>query len=159
MSRRQRTDSIAAAVRIAEAVAAGVPRPPAHVQLRERDEPFFESIVRARPLATWNESDLEIAASLARAKADAERLQREIDDEGDVVVNARGTQIVNPKHTLLETLSRRILALSRMLHVHAEATQGESREQKVKAKAQAQVEAATQQARGDDDLIPGLATH
>jgi hypothetical protein len=70
-----------------------------------------------------------MAANLARCKYDIERIQLEIYAEGDVVENFRGTMVVNPKHTLLETLSRRAVALSRMLHVHAEATIGKAKDQ------------------------------
>lgn len=125
--KRTRSDSAAAA--IAAAQVAGKPiDPPEHVKLRAGDRPFWDSIVSARARETWNNADLENCANLARCKADIERLQDEIASEGDIIVNDRGTQIINPKHTLLETLSRRAVALSRMLHVHAEATVGESRD-------------------------------
>lgn len=127
--KRQRSDSTTAGVKAAQNAAAGMIEPPAHVLLRDGDLPFWESIVCARARDSWNTADLENAANLARCKHDIERLQIEITIEGDVIVNDRGTQIVNPKHALLETLSRRCLALSRMLHVHAEATVGESRDQ------------------------------
>jgi hypothetical protein len=126
--RKQRTDTITAQVE-AFKISVEEIKPPAHVKLRDTDKPFWDSIVRARARSTWNDSDLENAANLARCKSDIERLQAEIIAEGDVIENQRGTPIVNPKHTLLETLSRRAMALSRMLHVHAEATVGESRDQ------------------------------
>jgi hypothetical protein len=96
--------------------------PPDHIQLRDGDRPFWDSVVRAREASTWSENDLELAANLARCKSDIERLCKEIEAEGDIVENQRGTQIVNPKHTLLETLSRRAVALTRLLHIHPEAT-------------------------------------
>jgi hypothetical protein len=155
--RQHRSDSTTAAVVATQLAAAGPIEPPPHVRLRDGDRPFWDSIVRARAKATWNDSDLEVAASMARAKADIERIQSEIDAEGDVVTNERGTQIINPKHTLIETLTRRVMAGSRMLHIHAEATQGESREQKGKLAKQREAEKATAAARGDDDLIPGVS--
>jgi len=129
MSRKQRTDTVAGELISMESALAGPLQPPEHVTLRPGDLPFWESIVLARARDRWDTSDLEIAANLARCKADIERLQGEIDNEGDVIENARGTPIVNPKHQLLETLSRRAVALSRMLHVHAEAKQGQSAKQ------------------------------
>src|SRR5690606_30738715 len=130
--KRTRSDSATAAVQAMQAAVAGPIAPPEYVTLREGDLPFWEAIVTARARDTWNNADLENAANLARCKADIERLQKEIQVEGDVIKNDRGTQIVNPKHTLLETLTRRAMALSRMLHVHAEATVGKS-EDAVKA--------------------------
>lgn len=129
---------------------AGPLMPPAHVRLREEDLPFWFSIVSARARNSWDTCDLELAASLARAKSDCVRLQMEIDREGDVVRNDRGTQIMNPKHSLLETLSRRAIAMSRMLHVHPEAKNGDSGGQGKKLKAQKDAEARMNDA---DDLI------
>lgn len=123
-----------------------------HIHLRERDYPFWRSIVRARPQSMWTDADIENAANLARCKSDIERLQMEIDAEGDTIENQRGTMVVNPKHTLLETLTRRMVALSRMLHVHAEATIGESRDQKKSSTAEGSARKVLQDA--DDDLIP-----
>lgn len=129
------------------------PEPPAHVYLRECDLPYWASIVRAREFGAWNETDLEQAANLARCKADIDRLSREIQAEGDVIENPRGTPIVNPKHNLLETLSRRSVALSRMLHVHAEATEGESRHQAKRNAKQRDAANTADSLDGDDGLI------
>jgi len=148
--KRTRSDSAAAA--IAAAQAAGKPiDPPAHVKLREGDRPFWDSLVSARARETWNSADLENCANLARCKADIERLQDEISTQGDIIKNERGTEIINPKHTLLETLSRRAVALSRMLHVHAEATVGESRDAGKALKTEKEAKAAEV-----DGLIPRL---
>src|SRR5690625_3530430 len=100
MARKNRSDSLASQTKFYHALDAS---PPEHVHLRDGDLPFWQSIVRARAVDTWNDSDLEQAGNLARCKADIERLQAEITREGDVVVNERGTPIVNPKHKLLET--------------------------------------------------------
>ena len=40
--------------------------PPAHVRLRDGDRPFWDGIVRARARDEWCESDLVVAAQLAR---------------------------------------------------------------------------------------------
>lgn len=156
--RKQRIDTITGESALMRAAAKGVIQPPAHVHLRECDQPFWVSIVRARANSAWTDPDLEIAANLARCKADIERLQVEITAEGDVIENARGTPIVNPKHQLLETLSRRAVALSRMLHVHAEATQGEAREQP-KRKAAEEAAAAALAGVADDPLIAPPMQH
>ena len=128
-AKRTRSDSAAGAVRAMSSAVAGAIEPPAHIHLRDGDLPFWESIVTARARHNWDTADLEIAANLARCKADIERLHVEIDGEGDIIDNQRGTPIVNPKHSLLETLSRRAVALSRMIHIHAEAKVGKAKEQ------------------------------
>ena len=92
--RRTRSDSVTAA--IAAAQAPTVINPPAHVTLRDGDRPFWDSVVRARAGTTWNESDLEHAANLARCKADIETMQMEIAEQGNIIENDRGTPIINP---------------------------------------------------------------
>lgn len=153
MTKRMRSDSHISEVKARQSRDI---EPPAHVNLRERDWPFWYSIVRARAREHWTETDLENAANLARCKSDIEKLQKEIDAEGDVIENAKGTQIVNPKHTLLETLSRRSVALSRMVHVHAEATSGKSSNESKKNGAGKSLPA---QLTGDNDDLLAKPTH
>jgi hypothetical protein len=148
--RRKRSDSAAAAIVAAQSAALGPLNPPAHVALRDGDRPFWDAIMKSRARDTWTDSDLTTAATMARAQADIERLQADIDVEGYTVANAKGIQIINPKATMLETLSKRVVALSRVLHVHAEATIGRSRDA---VNALANERAAADE---DDDLIPTL---
>jgi hypothetical protein len=83
--------------------------------------------------------------------ADVEKLQERLDTEGHTLVNERGTVVANPVHAIIETLTRRVVALQRALHVHAEAKQGPS---KLQGKALAkQREAGATLADADDELI------
>jgi hypothetical protein len=150
--RKNRIDSASEAVKIANAE---MPMPPDHIILREGDFPHWKAVVRAREFSSWTDVDLEHAANLAACLADIERFKQEIFAEGDVIKNDRGTPIVNPRHALLETVSRRAVALSRMLHVHAEATVGESRHQKKRNQKQGEV-SRDKDGSDDDGLIPGV---
>jgi hypothetical protein len=134
--KKHRIDTVQSA---GEMFRAEKPVPPAHISLPDYAMPSWEAIVRARDYTSWTAVDLEHCANLACCLADLERLRHEVRREGDIIENQRGTPIMNPKHTLIETLSRRSVALSRMLHVHAEATVGESRDQKKRNGAQAGV--------------------
>ncbi|PYD92648.1 TerS protein [Pseudomonas syringae pv. pisi] len=151
--KRNRSDSGTSAVAAMQAAAAGAIKPPRFVNIRKADKPFWDSIVRARARNSWTDSDLVMAGNLARCLSDIERLQKEIDVEGDVILNDRKSQVINPKHSLLETLSRRAVALSRTLQVHAQATQGDSRDQGKKATKQRAAEKVLAE-QDDDDLIP-----
>lgn len=157
---RTRSDSTKQAIKATQAAVSGPIKPPAHIALREADIPFWEAIVEARAADTWNAADLALAANLARCQSDIVRLQMEVDLEGDTMVNAKGTHVVNPKHSLLETLSRRVVALSRVVHVHAEATKGRSRDAGNKLGTEQSKKGAVEAVRasGEDSLIPGL-TH
>ena len=144
--KRNRSDSAAAAVRAVQAVALGPLQPPDHVCLRAGDLPYWNSIMTARARDTWTLVDLVQAGNMARAQADIERLQQELDAEGYIFMGK-----INPLAALIETLTKRVIALSRCLHVHAEATVGESRNGK-KTLANERNAAAMD----DDDLIPTL---
>lgn len=122
--RQTRSDSATAAVQAAQNAAQGPLDPPAHVSLPEAARPFWDALVRNRPRHKWNEADLATAAMLARAQFDVERHELAIAAEGDIVGGA-----LNPRLALVDKLGRRIMSLSRMLHVHPEATQGRAREQ------------------------------
>ena len=98
--------------------------PPAHTTLRDQDWPHWQSIISSKRREAWTETDLGHAANLARCLADIQNLQLEITATGDIVEGR-----VNPRHKLVETLSRRAMALTRMLHLHAAATQGRSSDQ------------------------------
>jgi hypothetical protein len=117
-------------------------QPPPHVTLREQDWAFWRAIVAARARDTWTDVDLAHAANLARTQADIETVQRDLGAEGFTLMNERGTTVQNPKFSILETLSRRAVLLSKSLQVHAHATVGESREQAPKNKAEAKARKA-----------------
>jgi hypothetical protein len=91
-------------------------QPPAHVRLRPQDQPFWDSIIRSRAREEWSsETDLIVAAQLARCQADIEAESVKLDGEGAVIENQRGTPIMNPRHSVLEQLARKELALMRAL--------------------------------------------
>ena len=97
--------------------AKGVITPPAHVKLREGDEPFWEAVLCARARDEWGNADLVVAAQLARCLHDVEREQLLLDSEGTVVPNERGTPVVNPRVSVLEQYARREMALMRTLRM------------------------------------------
>lgn len=109
--------------------ASKAPKPPPYIVLHLDAEIRFTEIVRAREFSAWTTVDLEHAATLANALADLDRLRQEVISEGETIVNHRGDTVLNPKLRLIETLSRRSIALSRLLHVHAQATAGQSQKQ------------------------------
>lgn len=125
--KRARADSISAAIRAMEASSAPEPTVPAQCELRPEDLPFWSGIIASRAREEWSANDLVVAAHLARTQADIETEQRLLYDEGSIIINARGTQIMNPRATLLEMLSRRQGALMRSLRM-AGAAAGSARD-------------------------------
>lgn|GEM_PF-283997 len=147
-ARNRRSDSAVAAVQAIKNALASELQPPAHVSLSVAARKFWPRIIANRARDRWNELDLTNAAELARMFADIERLRAIIAAEGDIV---RGKP--HPAHKLLESTGRRAIALSRVLHVHPEATEGRARDG---GNALQQEQQARTAARVDDDLIPGV---
>ena len=110
--RQGRSDSATAAVQAAQNAAAAPLEPPGHVPLPEEARPFWEALMRNRPRHRWNDADLATAALLAVSQWQATTLMTDMERLADV-----------------DKLGRRIAMLSRLLHVHPEATQGRAREQ------------------------------
>ena len=91
--------------------------PPKCVKMRDADRPFWDAIMVARARDEWTESDLITAAQLARCMSDIEKEALALETEGSVIENQRGTPVMNPRHSVLEQLSRRQMALMRTLQI------------------------------------------
>ena len=115
--KRTRADSAASAVKAMVDASKALIQPPAHVKLRDGDQAFWDGIVCARARDEWSTADLVVAGQLARCQHDIEKEQVELDAEGTVVKNDRGTQVMNPRVSVLEQLARREMALMRTLRM------------------------------------------
>lgn len=147
MTRKQRIDSSAAAVRIAQGSTRRI-EPPAHVPLDECDWPFWENVVAEFARAEWSDHQLEIAAMLARTLANLEAEQRALRKEGFIAVRANGTSVENPRGRVVKSLAGDILSLRRSLALHARAKSGDNRD----AAKQREI-ARSMEPSMDDDLI------
>lgn len=107
-----------------QAIEMGLPKPPANVKLRQQDIPFWNSIVRCRLPQQWVDLDLACAANLARALADIEENRALLTKQGDVIETTYGPR-VNPRHALVEMLTKRAMSYVRLLQLHAVATIGQ----------------------------------
>ena len=115
--RKSRTDSAAAAIDAMVNASKPLPDIPAHVRLDKRHLPFWDGIIRARARSEWIETDLVVAAQLARTQFDIEKEAETLEAEGSVIENNRGTPVMNPRHAVLEQLARREMALMRALRI------------------------------------------
>lgn len=127
-----RSDSLRGAKFAMDAALAGTLHPPAHVKLTKHELPFWKSIINNRSHQLWTASDLEIAAHLARAKCSIETLEREVAKEKVIMKSKTGRVFKNPKLDHIETLSRRVASLSRLLQVQARTVIGNPRDTKNK---------------------------
>lgn len=123
MARRQRIDSAAGAVATMAAAARDL-SPPASVKLRRGDRPFWDAVVSEKPKSEWTDADLVVAANLARAMADAEKIAAfPVDRGGNVKIAALISTI-----ELSDKLARRIVTLRRALGLDNRAKNGEQRD-------------------------------
>lgn len=137
-----------------EAFAVGEIRLPDCVRLRDQDYQFLQQILPARARVEWDGPSLIAAGHLARCFADLEEQQQALDLEGAVQKNDKGTQIANPRFSVVESLTRRAMALQRSLQIDPRQSSGQARDNKGKRV----VDAVTTKAKRSikDDLIPGI---
>lgn len=115
--RKPRSDSASAAIDAMVNASKPLPDIPAHVRLDKRHIPFWDGIIRARARSEWIETDLVVAAQLARTQYDIEKESQDLEVEGSVIENNRGTPVMNPRHAIIEQLARREMALMRALRI------------------------------------------
>jgi hypothetical protein len=113
--KRDRSDSVAAAVDAALSVSMPDLVPPAFVTLSELGRQFWPGIIHARAREEWRAVDLVVAAQLAECQALIETESAYLREEGMIVKNDRGTQIENPRNKVVQTLATREMALMRTL--------------------------------------------
>lgn len=127
MTRKQRVDSNAAAVKIMQGSTRQI-QPPSHVPLEDMDWPFFENVIEEFARSEWTEHQVELAAMLARTMAQLEEEQRTLRKEGYIAVRENGTTVENPRARAVKSLTGDILSFRRSLSLHARAKQGEARD-------------------------------
>jgi hypothetical protein len=137
----------------------GPVKPPSTVKLRDGDGPFWELVASSRARSEWSQTDLHHGANLARCLADIERISLEIRDEGDTLKNERGTVVMNAKHSLLETLSRRAVALTRLLGLQSALVVGPPTDAVKPRETEVAARALMAAARLDDDGLLATPGH
>lgn len=149
--KRNPSTSPEAAIKAAVDAAKGPPAAPAHVRLREGDRPFWDGVVRARAYDEWTETELVVAAQLARCQHDIEVESLALEGEESTITNGRGTKVVNPRVSVLEQLARREMALMRTLRMGGRAV-GDARDEAFRRLAQRQAEQVRDDLK-DDELL------
>lgn len=145
-SRRKRSDGVAAAVEIAQAAITRDIEPPGHVRFRDRDWPFWDSIIAEFAKVEWTDHTLELAALMARAMSDLEMEQDMMRREGSILKNIKMVPAmpgnpdagevevvlntyVNPRKQLIDMYTKNLMAMRRNMSMHARVKDGEPRDQ------------------------------
>ena len=129
--KRHRSDSAKSATQAHQNAAQAPIEPPGYVTLPEPCKPFWQAIVTSRPRDTWTESDLVLAANLARTQHAIESAPVGSDDHAK--------------------LTRLAMALARSVAVHPTATVGRAADMVAAATLEREV-----RSQDEDDLIPRL---
>ena len=79
---------------------------------------IWKQFTHARASEGWRDFDLLIVAKAVRLEADIRKYQMQLDRSGAVIKNDRGTPIVNPFLTVIDSLQRQQLALIRSLSLN-----------------------------------------
>jgi len=119
--RKKRSDSITAAVDGFSGAIDSVPMPQG-VELRSDEERvIWDQFTRARAREDWRDMDLLLLAKVVRMEADIRRHQEDVDAQGWIVENQRGTQIPNPLVAIIDTIERRQMAVIRSMSLNQQA--------------------------------------
>ena len=124
MSQKKRSDknSVTAALSGFKGAMDSVP-PPEGVQLRSDEEMIiWDQFTRARAREDWRDMDLLLLAKVVRMEADIRKHQSDVDVQGWIVENQRGTQIPNPLIAIIDTIERRQLAVVRSMSLNQQAS-------------------------------------
>ena len=119
--RKSRSDSTTAAVQGFTGAIDSVPMPQG-VELRSDEERvIWDQFTRARAREDWRDMDLLLLAKVVRMEADIRRHQEDVDAQGWIVENQRGTQIPNPLVAIIDTIERRQMAVIRSMSLNQQA--------------------------------------
>jgi phage terminase small subunit len=86
-------------------------------ELSAEHQPYWVEVVNSKPHDYFNLGDIHLLKLYCRVAADIDRMDREIVQEGSVVINARGNPIVNPRVIVRSMAETRLLSLSTKLRM------------------------------------------
>ena len=124
MSQKRRSDknSVTSALGGFKGAMDSVPLPQG-VELRSDEEVvIWDQFTRARAREDWRDMDLLLLAKVVRMEADIRRYQAQVEQQGSIVENQRGTPIPNPLLNIIDTVERRQLAVIRSMSLNQQAS-------------------------------------
>lgn len=145
MKRVRSSDTAAGMAQAFIDAAKGLAEPPKHIELRPKDRPYWEAIVALRAKDEWTEVHLVAAAQLARTQADIEAWTERFQAEEPIIhTGPHDTPKPNPLLSMIETATRRQLALMRSLGLAAMDDPRDLKKKQQTLKAARQVAKATE---------------
>jgi hypothetical protein len=148
-NRKPRSDSVQEHLRIA-AGAGRVIEPPENIYLDDEEMFFFDRIINEHARADWTPHMVDIASLLARQMHSLNRNSRKFSQEGELMKDAKGAIVANPRKKMIEDSMNSIISARRSLGLHARAAMGEARDI---AKRSAASKAVENSVESDDFLL------
>lgn len=108
-------------VRLASELSEQVALPAGVILRNEAEMVIWKQFTQARAREGWRDFDLLIVAKAVRLESDIRKHQQVLDLEGVVAKNDKGTIIMNPMLTVIDSLQRQQLALIRSLSLNQQA--------------------------------------
>ena len=124
-------------------------------ELKDEHKPYWTETVNSKPHDYFTLSDIHLLKLYCRVAADIDRLDREIAEEGSVIVNNRGNPIVNPRILVRSIAETRLLSLSTKLRLQPSARYDSENDRKQSAK-KGKADRAARAMDDDDDDGDGL---
>lgn len=119
-------------------------------ELKSHLQPYWVELVNSKPHDYFTQSDVPLMKLWCRVAADIDRLDREIEEEGSVVLNARGNPIVNPRVVVRSLAETRLLSLSAKLRTQP-SSRLDANTDKEQARKKKVADAASRSLMDDDD--------
>ena len=135
--RKQKSDSVTSAVKAMSNAKAPIKVPAFVTFASPGAEDFWPVVVRARAKDEWTDVDLTVAGNLCDCMNDMRREGAALEVEGYVL---DGKQ--NPRNQVLEVLTRRKVALIRLLQMQGRAVNGTAARLQAKREAERQAAAS-----------------
>lgn len=82
-------------------------------------EAYFYDLITCRASYDWSRGDVIALTRVAEWLAEADKLSERIAAEGYTTINAKGTEVVNPIFTVMDSIERRIVSAMVKLAIFA----------------------------------------
>ena len=115
------SDSALYVVHLAATISDKIPLPDGVILRDESEMVIWEQFTRTRTRDGWRDFDLLVVAKAVRLESDIRRYQEQLDGIGAVITNDRGTPVVNPVLTVIDSLQRQQLSLIRSISMNQQA--------------------------------------
>lgn len=147
--RKASSNSITGAKQMMERLKTKIESP---IKINDEEQVIFDGIIAGLPQDTWETYRIRLAANLAKMTYRAERLMTELEEEGDVVLNARGTPVCNPITSSMQQALTSVQTLTKTLGLSASQRGISEKEVAPARKAEKAAKEAIDKASGDDLL-------